>query len=908
MDVLCWRKPDMTVAMKVTSIGPQTVRKARGETVVLGCTFIADDADRGELDIEWSNMSPDTTQKDAPVLGFSGGEVFHYGSQDLGKRLSFTAKNPALGDASISITDLKLGDTATYQCKVKKTPGIDTRKVTLVVEVRPSVPRCSVQGSQDEGSSVSLSCKSDEGMIPLTYKWERESGGGLPPTAIQTGIHPLLVDGDPAGIHLLLVGMGTAGIHPLLVDGDPAGIHLLLVGMGTAGIHPLLVDGDPAGIHLLLVGMGTAGIHPLLVGEVIPAGIHPLLVGEVLPAGIHPLLVGEVLPAGIHPLLVGEVLPAGIHPLLVGEVLPAGIHPLLVGEVLPAGIHPLLVGEVLPAGIHPLLVGEVLPAGIHPLLVGEVLPAGIHPLLVGEVLPAGIHPLLVGEVLPAGIHPLLVGEVLPAGIHPLLVGEVLPAGIHPLLVGEVLPAGIHPLLVGEVLPAGIHPLLVGEVLPAGIHPLLVGEVLPAGIHPLLVGEVLPAGIHPLLVGEVLPAGIHPLLVGEVLPAGIHPLLVGEVLPAGIHPLLVDGDPAGIHLLLVGEVIPAGIHPLLVHMGTAGIFPLLVEVEPAGILPLLAAWVLGLWKPRLPLLWAVDAQAPPAWVLASWHRGILTSHVPLPHTARTSSVEPRSSPSSGDPPLRIRCTRGTGSLAPLAAVAVVVGAVGAAVYLPLLVVETEATPAPPSPDGQGSGPHSAHLRRWGIVEVAVRGGTRGSWWWNAQAQRSSNTRAAVPSAGVVVAVAAAAFLSPSLLTPPPYLPLLGRFLLFLTLEGADRHRVSVDPTGKAPVLVLEAPEEVLQVRILMLNNIRISICVLSVREDVASPVSRSVTPNASVHSSFRSILGYRSHHIGYHYQRANHSVIYKEQLMDSHKPSNYNLTIPGGAPVMTFAQNREGYSV
>ncbi|XP_041089305.1 V-set and immunoglobulin domain-containing protein 8b isoform X1 [Polyodon spathula] len=209
MDVLCWRKPgvcsrkllmvlsamylstDITVAMKVTSIGPQTVRKARGGTVVLGCTFIADVTDRGELDIEWSNMNPDTTQKDEQILGFSGGEVFHYGSQDLSKRLNFTDKNPALGDASISITDLELGDTSTYQCKVKKMPGIDTRKVTLVVEVPPSVPRCSVEGGQDEGHSVSLSCKSDEGMIPLTYKWGRESGEGLPPTAIQnpgTGI------------------------------------------------------------------------------------------------------------------------------------------------------------------------------------------------------------------------------------------------------------------------------------------------------------------------------------------------------------------------------------------------------------------------------------------------------------------------------------------------------------------------------------------------------------------------------------------------------------------------------------------------------------------------------------------------------------------------------------------------
>ncbi|MGH0160091.1 UNVERIFIED_CONTAM: hypothetical protein FKN15_014149 [Acipenser sinensis] len=148
---------------------------------------------------------------------------------------------------------------------------------------------------------------------------------------------------------------------------------------------------------------------------------------------------------------------------------------------------------------------------------------------------------------------------------------------------------------------------------------------------------------------------------------------------------------------------------------------------------------------------LEARAPSVWTLASWHRGIPTSHVPLPHIACTSLVAPRSSPSSSDPPFRTRCTRGTGSLAPLAAVAVAVRAVGVAVYLPLLEVETEATPAPPSPDGQGSGSRSAHLRRWGIVGVAVRGGTRDSLCWNAQAQCSSNTRAAVPPAGVVAAV-------------------------------------------------------------------------------------------------------------------------------------------------------------
>ncbi|RXM98776.1 hypothetical protein EOD39_12646 [Acipenser ruthenus] len=114
------------------------------------------------------------------------------------------------------------------------------------------------------------------------------------------------------------------------------------------------------------------------------------------------------------------------------------------------------------------------------------------------------------------------------------------------------------------------------------------------------------------------------------------------------------------------------------------------------------------------LWIFTVPPSRRWTLVvplsgRWHRGIPTSRVPLPHIARTSSVAPRSSPSSGDPPFS---TRGTGSLAPLAAVAVAAGEVGPAVYHPLLVVETELLP----PDGQGSGPRSAHLRRWGIVGV------------------------------------------------------------------------------------------------------------------------------------------------------------------------------------------------
>lgn len=49
------------------------------------------------------------------------------------KGLDFAAPDPSAGDASLSISPLTPAHTATYQCKVKKSPGVDARRVTLVV-------------------------------------------------------------------------------------------------------------------------------------------------------------------------------------------------------------------------------------------------------------------------------------------------------------------------------------------------------------------------------------------------------------------------------------------------------------------------------------------------------------------------------------------------------------------------------------------------------------------------------------------------------------------------------------------------------------------------------------------------------------------------------------------------------
>lgn len=54
-------------AMKVTSMGLQAIQKAAGDSMILNCSYTPGPLDTGELDIEWSVVSPDSTQKDQMV-------------------------------------------------------------------------------------------------------------------------------------------------------------------------------------------------------------------------------------------------------------------------------------------------------------------------------------------------------------------------------------------------------------------------------------------------------------------------------------------------------------------------------------------------------------------------------------------------------------------------------------------------------------------------------------------------------------------------------------------------------------------------------------------------------------------------------------------------------------------------
>jgi len=66
-------------------------------------------------------------------MSYSGGTEYHHGDHTFAEGLSFAAGDTSKGDASLSIRQLSPAHSATYQCKVKKSPGVDARKMSLVV-------------------------------------------------------------------------------------------------------------------------------------------------------------------------------------------------------------------------------------------------------------------------------------------------------------------------------------------------------------------------------------------------------------------------------------------------------------------------------------------------------------------------------------------------------------------------------------------------------------------------------------------------------------------------------------------------------------------------------------------------------------------------------------------------------
>uniref|UniRef100_A0A8C7A7K7 CXADR Ig-like cell adhesion molecule n=1 Tax=Nothoprocta perdicaria TaxID=30464 RepID=A0A8C7A7K7_NOTPE len=166
----------LTRSLTITSADQSMFERAQGEKVTLPCTFVLSENDEGPLDIEWVLIPADNQKKEQIIIMYAVDRIYnHYYAATTG-RMQFTNPDPRSGDGSLDILNLKSSDTGTYQCKVKKAPGVQSQKIQLTVLVKPARTKCSVEGSQEIGNDIILKCASQEGSPLLSYDWRRAAG------------------------------------------------------------------------------------------------------------------------------------------------------------------------------------------------------------------------------------------------------------------------------------------------------------------------------------------------------------------------------------------------------------------------------------------------------------------------------------------------------------------------------------------------------------------------------------------------------------------------------------------------------------------------------------------------------------------------------------------------------------
>ncbi|XP_006022976.1 coxsackievirus and adenovirus receptor isoform X1 [Alligator sinensis] len=179
--------PGVTDSLKITPTDQPMIEKAQGEKVTLPCMFTLSQEDEGPLDIEWVLIPIDNQKNEQTIIMYTVDRVYSNYYEGMHGRMQFSNPDPKSGDASLEILNLKSTDTGTYQCKVKKAPGVQSQKIQLTVLVKPARTKCYVEGSQEIGSDLTLKCAAQEGSPLLSYSWRKLTGTGteqLPATSL----------------------------------------------------------------------------------------------------------------------------------------------------------------------------------------------------------------------------------------------------------------------------------------------------------------------------------------------------------------------------------------------------------------------------------------------------------------------------------------------------------------------------------------------------------------------------------------------------------------------------------------------------------------------------------------------------------------------------------------------------
>ncbi|XP_041936301.1 glycoprotein A33 (transmembrane), paralog a [Alosa sapidissima] len=196
-----------SLVMAITVNIPQdNYEFARGDNITLPCSFTTKVASPQAI-VTWT-VEGDEGEERTILTYYSFSQTLditevYEGRVDL-------LHNIAAGKADLKLNNIALADNKKFECKIqvpKDDEGKPADTARLVVLVAPSPPICAVEGKQEYGRDIKLTCRSEEGSPPPIYKWQSHDVRNTP--------RPLLPRATDQGgvLSLFNISMETSGYY-----------------------------------------------------------------------------------------------------------------------------------------------------------------------------------------------------------------------------------------------------------------------------------------------------------------------------------------------------------------------------------------------------------------------------------------------------------------------------------------------------------------------------------------------------------------------------------------------------------------------------------------------------------------------------------------------------------------------
>nr|XP_033473246.1 cell surface A33 antigen-like [Epinephelus lanceolatus] len=164
------------------NIPKEVYEYARGDNITLPCSFKPKATNPPMIVISWSAEGAQANAEETLILTYySGSKTLDIKSLYEG-RVALDVDVPK-GKADLKLSSITLAENKVFECRVQ-IPGDDEGKpadtARVVVLVAPSTPICKIEGKAEYGQNINLTCKSEEGSPPPTYKWDSRDVRNVP--------------------------------------------------------------------------------------------------------------------------------------------------------------------------------------------------------------------------------------------------------------------------------------------------------------------------------------------------------------------------------------------------------------------------------------------------------------------------------------------------------------------------------------------------------------------------------------------------------------------------------------------------------------------------------------------------------------------------------------------------------